>query len=116
MRIYRVNGHKLWSSYRSAVTSAAQRGGSAGGDKGIEYIDVPEHSWRPVDKQEESRRTRLQTLAAMVTWQDPKVAVDVLTTLMKEAHGRLRASKARLSDAEKAEVDKLLGRLVDVGD
>lgn len=108
MRIYKVGG-KLWTSYRSAATSAAQRRWH--GAQEIHFLDVADHQWKPIDKKDELRRGRLQNLAAIVTWDDPKVAVDLLATMMHEARQRLQTSKAGLSESERAEVDKLLGQL-----
>lgn len=102
----------MWSNYRSAVTSAAQRRNWKSGNT-ITYADVPDHLWKPVDKAAEAKRSRLQNLAADVTWDDPKTVVDMLTTLMGEARQRLSASRPGLSDREREEVDLLLGRLVD---
>lgn len=109
MRIYKVGG-KLWTSYRSAVTSAAQRSRHLQ-SREIHFLDVADHQWKPVDRKDELRRGRLQNLAAIVTWDDPKVAVDLLATMMHEARQRLQTSKAGLSESERAEVDKLLGQL-----
>lgn len=118
MRIYRIvhdnDGNKqtsaLWLSYRSAVVSKAQRVNHAD-DVAIEFADVPETMWKPVDKLAEARATRLNNLVSALAWQDPAEAERLLQQLAAQVEHAKGYKQTR--DRIRREAEEALSRLVD---
>jgi hypothetical protein len=118
LKIYRVvyeNGstRSFWTSYRSAVGSAAQARCNAR----VEVAHVPDELFQPVDKREETRLSRLENLWYGLTVDDAEVALDRLQKLLQaRRQWQARTSPAPvLSEVVRGEAEALLklDRLVD---
>lgn len=130
MRIYRIvhnnDGNKqasaLWLSYKSAVVSKAQRVNHAD-DVAIEFADVPETMWKPINKEAEARATRINNAVNTLLWQDPEAAERLLQELLsrvevakghKARSDEIRQRHTRLLDENtRREAEEALSRLVD---
>lgn len=118
MRIYRVvyegsfgeqQVGKLWTSYTSAVTSAAQVHNDT---VRVEVADVPDDLWQPADKAFEARKKKLVSLWHQLAHTNPFFAKQLATDLVERADRIAAAAVPKvLPAAARTEAEELMAAL-----